>query len=194
MTPTPTQRTRGLARTLVLAALLLLLLADAMPAHAYIGPGAGFAVAGSLFAFFAAIASAFLTFLTWPVRLLKRVLFGWRVRRKARFRRIVILGLDGMDHGLTETMLEAGKLPNFAAYANPTVYQTYGAGRMPPWILYNATVKYDIGTDASVALTVNNLFNAMPPLDRSFTFWPYYDYGAYNIYGRSYYVDFNYRF
>ena len=92
------------------------------------------------------------------------------------------------------TGIRYGKLPNFAAYANPTVYQTYGAGRMPPWILYNATVKYDIGTDASVALTVNNLFNAMPPLDRSFTFWPYYDNGAYNIYGRSYYVDFNYRF
>ena len=92
------------------------------------------------------------------------------------------------------TAVRYGKLPNLAAYSNPTVYQTYGAGRLTPWILYNATVKYDIGNDASVALTVNNLFNTMPPLDKSYTGWPYYDYGAYNIYGRSYYVDFNFRF
>ena len=92
------------------------------------------------------------------------------------------------------TAVRYGKLPNIAAYSNPTVYQTYGAGRMPPWIIYNATIKYDIGNAASVALTVNNMFNAMPPLDKSYHFWPYYDNGAYNIYGRSYYVDFNYRF
>ena len=92
------------------------------------------------------------------------------------------------------TAVRYGKLPNLAAYSNPTVYQSYGAARLPPWIIYNATVKYDIGTVASVALTVNNLFNTMPPLDSSYTGWPYYDNGAYNIYGRSYYVDFNYRF
>ena len=40
------------------------------PALAYIGPGAGFALAGSFFAVFAAIFSAFFTFLTWPLRLL----------------------------------------------------------------------------------------------------------------------------
>ncbi len=92
------------------------------------------------------------------------------------------------------TAVRYGKLPNLAAYTNPTVYQTYNAGRLPPWVIYNATVKYDIGSVASVALTVNNLFNSMPPLDRSYTGWPFYDNGAYNIYGRSYYVDFNYRF
>lgn len=133
MTRTSTRTsTRGrVTHTLVLAALLLLLMADAVPAHAYIGPGAGFAVAGSLFAFFAAIASAFLTFLTWPVRLMKRVLFGWRVRRKARFRRIVILGLDGMDHGLTQSMLEAGKLPNLAALRDRGAFRPLGT-TVPP--------------------------------------------------------------
>jgi outer membrane receptor protein involved in Fe transport len=92
------------------------------------------------------------------------------------------------------TAIRYGKLANSAAAENPTVYQTYGAGTLPPWILYNATVKYDIGSDASVGLTVNNLFDTMPPVDKSDTAWPYYDEGAYNIYGRSYYVDFNYRF
>ena len=92
------------------------------------------------------------------------------------------------------TGIRYGKLPNFAAYANPTVYQSYGAGRLAPWIIYNGTVKYDISRAANISLTVNNLFDAMPPKDNSYTGWPYYDQGAYNIFGRSYYVDFNYRF
>ena len=92
------------------------------------------------------------------------------------------------------TAIRYGKLPNFAAYGNPTVYQSYGAGRVTPWILYNGTVKYDISDNANVSLTVNNLFNTMPPQDNSFISWPYYDTGRYNIYGRSYFVNFDYRF
>ncbi len=96
------------------------------------------------------------------------------------------------------TGIRYGRLPNYAVYANPTQGLSYGAGVLPPWILYNGTVKYDIGSDASVALTVNNLFNAMPPIDKSFRSilgtWPNYDVGAYNVFGRSYFVDFNYRF
>ncbi len=87
-----------------------------------------------------------------------------------------------------------GKLPNTAAYTSPNVYQAYGAGRVTPWILYNATVRYNISKDARVSLTVNNLFNAMPPHDSTATSWPYYDLGAYNPFGRSYFVDFNYHF
>ncbi len=95
------------------AALLLLLLVPG-PAHAYIGPGAGFALAGSFLAVFAAFLSALLLALTWPVRLLGRVLFGMRAPR-GRFKRVVILGLDGLDHALTERMLAEGKLPHLAA-------------------------------------------------------------------------------
>src|SRR3954447_107185 len=91
-------------RLLILVAILVLLVPS--PAFAYIGPGAGFALAGSFFAVFAAVLSALVTFITWPVRLVARMLFGWRVLAKARVKRMVILGLDGMDHGLTETMLE----------------------------------------------------------------------------------------
>ncbi|EQD46361.1 TonB dependent receptor protein [mine drainage metagenome] len=87
-----------------------------------------------------------------------------------------------------------GKTPNIQAYANPTVYQTYDAGRLPPWMLYNATVRYNISRDARVTFAVSNLFNTMPPFDIGQTSWPYYDNGAYNAFGRSYYIDFNYRF
>ncbi len=56
---------RRIYRPLLLAALLIALAPS--PAWAYIGPGAGFALAGSFFAVFAAVFSAFVTVLTWPV-------------------------------------------------------------------------------------------------------------------------------
>ena len=87
-----------------------------------------------------------------------------------------------------------GKMPNNAAYTNANTYGAPLAGTLPAWILYNGSVKYDIGDNASVQLIVNNLFNRMPPRDISYNTYPYYDQGAYNPYGRSYFVNFNYRF
>ena len=110
--------------------MLLILLAPS-PALAYIGPGAGFALAGSFFAVFAAVFSAFVTVLTWPVRLLSRTLFGWRALRRSRVKRVVILGLDGMDHGLSEKMLEEGKLPNLAALRDEGCFRPLGS-TVPP--------------------------------------------------------------
>ena len=102
------------AKLLLLAAILLMFLAP-NTAQAYIGPGAGFALAGSFFAVFTAFCSALLMLVTWPIRLLGRALFGWRALRRSRVKRVVILGLDGLDHGLTTQMLADGKLPHLAA-------------------------------------------------------------------------------
>jgi predicted AlkP superfamily phosphohydrolase/phosphomutase len=120
---------RSNLRWLFLGMVLVLLMPG--QAHAYIGPGAGFALAGSFFAVFAAVFSALLTFITWPVRLLKRTLFGWRALRKSKFKRVVILGLDGMDHGLTETMLEEGKLPHLAGLRDRGCFKPLGT-TVPP--------------------------------------------------------------
>ena len=68
-------------KLILLIALCVLLVPT--PAYAYIGPGAGFALAGSFLAVFAAFFSAVLLLLTWPVRLLWRALFGWRRWRAA---------------------------------------------------------------------------------------------------------------
>ncbi|EAQ78556.1 alkaline phosphatase family protein [Blastopirellula marina] len=81
---------------------------------AYIGPGAGFALAGSFMAVFGAVVSAISMVLLWPLRRVLRVLLRKRPPRKPRFQRVVILGLDGLDHKLTQQMLAAGKLPNLA--------------------------------------------------------------------------------
>ena len=119
-------------RPLRIAALVCLLLFVAPnSAHAYVGPGAGFALAGSFFAVFAAAFSAFVMLLTWPVRLLLRSLFGRKPPAKARVKRVVILGLDGLDHGLTAKMLEEGKLPNLAKLRDRGSFQSLGS-TLPP--------------------------------------------------------------
>jgi predicted AlkP superfamily phosphohydrolase/phosphomutase len=115
---------------LLLLTALVVLLAPS-PAHAYIGPGAGFALAGSFLAVFAAICSALLMVLTWPVRLIFRALFGRRALARSRVKRVVILGLDGLDHGLTEKMLAEGKLPHLAALRDQGCFKPLGS-TLPP--------------------------------------------------------------
>jgi len=81
---------------------------------AYIGPGAGIALAGSFLAVLAALFSAMLAVISWPVRWIWR---AWRNRKalaKAKVRRVVILGLDGLDPNLVEELIEEGSLPNLA--------------------------------------------------------------------------------
>jgi predicted AlkP superfamily phosphohydrolase/phosphomutase len=84
---------------------------DAMQ-YAYIGPGAGIALAGSFLAVLLAMFSALLAIVTWPFRSLWRGFRGRRARRRAKVKRVVILGLDGLEPTLVDQFLEAGRLPN----------------------------------------------------------------------------------
>ena len=112
-------------KLLLLVALIVVLLAPGT-AHAYIGPGAGFALAGSFMAVFAALFSAMLLLLTWPARLLWRAIFGRRALARSRFKRIVVLGLDGLDYTLTERMLAEGKLPHLKALSKQGCFKPLG--------------------------------------------------------------------
>ncbi|MHC5074862.1 MAG: alkaline phosphatase family protein [Planctomycetota bacterium] len=96
--------------------LVVFILALAIPnqAQAYIGPGAGFAVAGSFLVMFMALLSGLLALFTWPLRYIVRSIRGRRAFARSRIKKYVILGLDGMDYGLTERFLSEGKLPNLA--------------------------------------------------------------------------------
>jgi predicted AlkP superfamily phosphohydrolase/phosphomutase len=97
-------------KLLLLAAFVVLLIPA--KAQAYIGPGAGFAVVGSLLAFFSASLSALLALFTWPIRYVIRAIRGRRAFKRSRIKKFVVLGLDGMDYTLTEKFLAEGKLPN----------------------------------------------------------------------------------
>jgi len=85
----------------------------AAPAHAYIGPGAGFALGGSLLFGLAGILVAISALLLWPLRTFIRFLRSRGRLRGARAKRVIVLGLDGLDPGLVKEGLREGRLPNF---------------------------------------------------------------------------------
>ena len=83
-------------------------------AHAYAGPGAGFAVLSSFWAIFVAFLYSFYALMTWPFRQLFRFLRRRNAYGKATFERAVILGFDGMDPELADRFMKEGRLPNLA--------------------------------------------------------------------------------
>lgn len=96
-------------------ALVVAILSFPATAHAYIGPGAGFAVGTTVFAFFLAFLSGLAAIFLWPVRWTIRSIRGRRAHTKARVKRFVILGLDGMEPTLAEQYMAEGKMPHLSA-------------------------------------------------------------------------------
>ena len=82
---TVSQRNKVLKLLLLSVSLVLL-----MPgrAQAYIGPGAGFAAAASLFAMFTAMLSAVVALLTWPLRCLIRAIRGGKAFARSKVRKL----------------------------------------------------------------------------------------------------------
>ncbi len=105
-----TRNRRALALALLAAPLALVALSS--PAEAYVGPGAGFALATSLFVVLGAVALAGIYLAIWPIRLAWRTLLGRRAFKDAKTKRVVILGLDGLDVRLAERYMAEGRMPN----------------------------------------------------------------------------------
>src|SRR6185295_12375258 len=116
----------SLSLVMLVAALGAGLLVAPDTAHAYVGPGAGFALVGSFLALLAAVASSIVSMLLWPIRSVLR----WRRRRKAMSRasarRVVVLGLDGLDPTLAERWMAEGHLPNLSALAKSGTFTRLG--------------------------------------------------------------------
>lgn len=127
--PSPTARRRTVL--LAIAASMFGLLAAPTTALAYIGPGAGFAVGSTVFAFFLAFLSGIVALFLWPVRWIIRSFRGRRAHAKARIRRCVILGLDGMEPSLAEQYMAEGKLPNLAALKKKGCFRRLGTTAPP---------------------------------------------------------------
>lgn len=80
--------------------------------QAYIGPGAGFAFLSSFLILFLTFFAALLSLLIWPFRLILRIIKGHKALKGSLARRVIVLGLDGLDPELTEKFLAQGLLPN----------------------------------------------------------------------------------
>ncbi len=100
-----------------------LIVVSCHPLWAYIGPGAGFAFLGSAFVFAITFLMAFLTVAFWPLRWIGKTLLGKKISKKAKTRRLVILGLDGFDPVLTEKYIREGRLPNLKSLGEKGCYR-----------------------------------------------------------------------
>ena len=81
---------------------------------AYVGPGAGFAFLGSFLTLLWALLMSVGMLLTWPVRLAWRATMRRKGLKNAHIKKLIFLGLDGLDPKLVERFIAEGKLPNLA--------------------------------------------------------------------------------
>jgi predicted AlkP superfamily phosphohydrolase/phosphomutase len=89
---------------------------------AYIGPGAGFAFLGSFLAIVLSLLASFVSLCLWPFRMLWQALRRRGRFGKARAKKVIILGLDGLEPKLTERWMAEGKLPHLRQLAERGSY------------------------------------------------------------------------
>jgi predicted AlkP superfamily phosphohydrolase/phosphomutase len=90
---------------------------------AYVGPGAGFAFLGSFLSILTGVLLGAFSLITWPIRVAWRALRRGRAFRHASVKKIIFLGLDGLDPRLTERFMREGKLPNLAKLVSTGGYK-----------------------------------------------------------------------
>jgi outer membrane receptor protein involved in Fe transport len=87
-----------------------------------------------------------------------------------------------------------GRLPNYWSYEQ-VVDQEAGD---PAWVgatyRYNASLQYKLSDHIELAAMVDNLFDKMPPKDRTYSAYPYYDISWFDAMGRSYYLQLTWKF
>jgi predicted AlkP superfamily phosphohydrolase/phosphomutase len=93
------------------------------PYFAYIGPGAGFAFLGSFLTLALSVLATIASLLLWPFRMLWMAMRRRRGGRAPRVKKLIFLGLDGLDPELTEKWMAEGKLPNLARLKEEGSYQ-----------------------------------------------------------------------
>jgi predicted AlkP superfamily phosphohydrolase/phosphomutase len=113
---------KGITPAQRLGIVLGLLFLSALPAHAYIGPGAGFAFLSSFLVLFLTFFLAIFSFLSWPFRLLVRLIKGRRALKGALVDRVVIVGLDGLEPSLAERFMAEGKMPHLSLLKKDGTY------------------------------------------------------------------------
>ncbi|MGD8414400.1 MAG: alkaline phosphatase family protein, partial [Candidatus Latescibacterota bacterium] len=95
-------------------------------AHAYIGPGAGFALISSFLTLLIAFFTAFLALLTFPFRATVRHFRRRRSLKRSKARKVIMLGLDGLEPTICERMMDEGQLPNMKRLMETGAYRRLG--------------------------------------------------------------------
>lgn len=95
-------------------------------AFAYIGPGAGFAFLGSTLVFVLTIGMAILTILFWPLQWVWKKIRQKGISKHARTRRVVIVGLDGLEPKLVDEYMGKGLMPNMKSLSEEGTFSRLG--------------------------------------------------------------------
>lgn len=137
MHPRPIQRL--FAAGVVLATLTV-------PAQAYIGPGAGFAAAGSVLVLLGTFFLAFGIIAIWPFKVVIRAVVG-KKRGPSKYDRVVVIGLDGFDPRMARKLMAEGRLPHLSKLAERGFFSDLDTAC--PSISPVAWSTFATGTDAS---------------------------------------------
>jgi len=90
---------------------------------AYVGPGAGFAFLGSFLSLLAAFLVGAASLLVWPFRVAWRTLKGRQGYKRAKVKKVIFLGLDGLDPDLADRFMGEGRMPNMARLRDEGTYR-----------------------------------------------------------------------
>lgn len=137
------------AAALVAAVLMCALPAAAQPQElplAYIGPGAGMAAAGSMFVLAGTFLLAAGILLVWPLKFAVRLLTPAK-HGPQKFKRMIVVGFDGMDPGLAKQYMAEGRMPVLKKLAESGCF--YPLETACPSISPVAWSTYATGVDAS---------------------------------------------
>ena len=106
------------------------------------------------------------------------------------------LTLDVGHFGTTLYVNRWGQTPNYVSTLETTGYATPGANPLATYTVTNWTARYEVVPGLTLTATIDNVFNDMPPIDRSY---PDYQIGPYNnldytVLGREYSIEATYKF
>jgi len=110
---------------------VILILTEPADALAYIGPGAGFALITSFFAIFVSFLLAILSLLSFPFRKIWGMIFNPKPEFNAFAKKVIVLGLDGLDPQRTRRYMSQNKLPNLQKLNEMGSFKNLGT-TLPP--------------------------------------------------------------
>ena len=116
-------------------------------AHAYIGPGAGFALISSFLTLLIAFFTAFFAVLTFPFRAVVRHTRRRRSLARSQVRKVILLGLDGLEPTICERLMDEGELPNMKKLMETGTYRRLGTST--PALSPVAWSTFSTGVDSS---------------------------------------------
>lgn len=114
---------------------------------AYIGPGSGLAISFSFVTIVVVIITIIAAPIIYPIAALWHFAKRKRVQFNRGFRKVVVLGLDGLDPKLVRRLMDQGKLPNMSALADEGSH--YDLPTVLPALTPAAWPSFMTGTDPS---------------------------------------------